>query len=110
MLYGPLLPFTITELYTPDGARGVYTKRAQMPGGRLIELPTVVVDATPSTYILYSCLAPLGVAAVSELVVATRSSAVNESMVQRSLAVAKGLGVPFDAAKVTRVSHEKGCR
>jgi hypothetical protein len=48
---GRLLPFTIVELYTPDtsGTRGVFVKQADEPGGSLLKLPTVVVDATPDT-------------------------------------------------------------
>jgi hypothetical protein len=76
--YGPL-PFTIVEQYRPQDAttKGWYKKKADMPGGGLIVLPTVVVDATLSadktqydTMTLYSC--DVG---VTELVFATRVKA-----------------------------------
>ena len=45
--YGPL-PFTIVEDYKPFDERGLYVKRAEMPGAGLLTLPTVIVDAVPS--------------------------------------------------------------
>mmetsp|Transcript_18870 Transcript_18870/g.39265 ORF Transcript_18870/g.39265 Transcript_18870/m.39265 type:complete len:194 (+) Transcript_18870:96-677(+) len=66
------LPFTITELYTANGEVGVYKKNADMPGGKLLSLPTVVVDVNPdySFMTLYSCL-EVGGRAVRELIIAT---------------------------------------
>merc|ERR1711871_70193 len=70
------LPFTILERYTPTSTdpsqRGLYNKNAAMPGGQLLTLATVFVDATPhtgSTYetvTIYSC-----VVGVRELVIAS---------------------------------------
>ena len=76
--YGPI-PFTIVELYTPQNASvpGWFIKNAQMPGGKLLNLPTVAVDVHTyggeDTMTLYSCIAPLHAAQVNELVFASRS-------------------------------------
>ena len=73
--YGPL-PFTITELYTPSDEIGMYVKRAAMPGGRLLELPPVIVDIRMdqkegvTAFTVYSCL-DFG-PGVRELVIATK--------------------------------------
>ena len=52
--YGPI-PFTIVELYDPQSEKGMYLKHVNMPGGKLLKLDTVIVDATAkddtSTYI-----------------------------------------------------------
>lgn len=53
--YGPI-PFTITELYSPHGEVGYYIKRAKMPGAKLLELPTVVVDVTMGANGLYETM------------------------------------------------------
>merc|ERR1711988_934197 len=53
--YG-FIPFTITELYTPEGTPGIYNKNAKMPGGGLLNLATVVVDVQPAYMILFSCI------------------------------------------------------
>ncbi len=43
--YGPI-PFTIVELYDPQSEKGMYLKHVNMPGGKLLKLDTVIVDAT----------------------------------------------------------------
>lgn len=104
--YGPV-PFTITEIYTAATFQGGFTKHAKMPGGSLLQLPSVVVDVTPSTLILFSCVdAPL-VGDVAELVLATRSPQPSPAAVHRELQLAKALGVPFSAADVKSVDHSK---
>ena len=109
------LPFTITELYTKVGSDvGIYSKRAKMPGSKLLTLPTVVVDATVGadgrydTLTLYSCLKALGVAEVQELNIMTRSETVSAADIDALVAKALQLGVPVDDSDVTRDSHT-GC-
>lgn len=107
---GKVLPFTITEVYKPDDATaGVYMKHAQMPGGKLLNLPTVVVDVSPQSYVLFSCLELPLLPPVMELVVVTRGAAANATLVASLLGLAKQLGVPFEAADVRRVDHH-GCK
>ena len=43
--YGSI-PFTIVELYDPQSEKGMYLKHVNMPGGKLLKLDTVIVDAT----------------------------------------------------------------
>merc|ERR1711998_285197 len=117
--YG-FIPFTITENYTPVAGsldvRGYYNKNAAMPGGSLLTLPTVVVDATESedgsTYesmTLFSCAAdPHGIADVRELVFATRSKSISADELASLEATARALGVPFKTAELKSVDHS-GC-
>ena len=106
--YGPL-PFHLTERYTPiEGApAGLFIKRAQVPGGRLLSLKTVVVDVDPvaGTFTLFSC-AELGalLPPLTELVVASRARLSPDATVAAQLALALRLGVPFAAKDVKRVS------
>jgi hypothetical protein len=96
--YGPI-PFTIVEKYTSQDEVGFFIKNADMPGGQLISLPTVVVDVTTDengdydTMTLYSCLSLVGKSAVKELVVATRERVPDQSVVDGMVAVAKKMGV-----------------
>lgn len=71
--YGSV-PFTITESYAPNAElSGVFLKReTTFPGGKLLQLPTVVVDVSPTSYILFSCLQLPLVPPVHEIVVASR--------------------------------------
>ena len=106
--YGPV-PFTIIELYTPGMQAGLYTKRAKMPGGKLLELATAVVDVDPETLILFSCL-DLVATHVQELVVATRTPAPASNVTDALLARARALGVPFTDTSVKRVDHSHCAR
>ena len=109
--YGAV-PFALTELYAPasPNATGVYVKRAALPGGRLLKLPTVVVESGESSagLVLYSCLEVLG-QHVTELIVASRTRTPPAGWVDAALATAARRGVPFDASGVHRVSHD-GCQ
>jgi hypothetical protein len=106
--YGPL-PFTITEVYKPSGFQGGYSKHAAMPGGQLLVLPTVVVDVTPKTLILFSCVSVPFVGHVSELVVATRSASPAPDAISQQLALAQELGVPFTKGDVKWSNHSLRC-
>ena len=70
------IPFTIVEQYFPkdDQDVGIYTKRVKMPGSKLVQLPTVIVDAIlaadGSQYdelIIYACDDIVGSEKVQEL-------------------------------------------
>ena len=104
-----VVPFTITEVYTPYNAttRGWFAKRAQMPGGKLLTLPTVVVDATADTMTLYSCINPLHAAQVNELVFASRSRTIDDATLDSMKSVAQAAGVTWDDTKLKRVDHSK---
>eukprot|EP00656_Telonema_subtile_P001660 TRINITY_DN10726_c0_g1_i1.p1 TRINITY_DN10726_c0_g1~~TRINITY_DN10726_c0_g1_i1.p1 ORF type:complete len:175 (-),score=36.52 TRINITY_DN10726_c0_g1_i1:238-762(-) len=107
--YGPI-PFTIVEQYTPKNAsttRGLYTKQAKMPGGKFLTLSTVMVDVTPSSMIMYSCVAPLHAAQVDELVFATRSPEVDAATLAQMKATARGAGVVWDDKRLKSVDHSK---
>jgi hypothetical protein len=78
------------------------------PGSKLIQLPTALVDVTPSTFILYSCLKDKRLPPVTELVIAGRGSAMGDETFNSLLRVAQALGVPINASQVKRVDHS-GC-
>ena len=105
--YGPI-PFTIVEEYSPMAGQpgGLFYKTAKMPGGDLLRLATVVVDADEvnGTYTLFSCIAPLGAVAVTELVVASRARTMDDAAIADQLALAHSLGVPFEDGSVKRVT------
>ena len=97
--YGPV-PFALTETYTPmaNASSGLYWKRARVPGGGLLKLRTVVVDVSPAAggvFVLFSCAGP-----IKELVVASRTSTLDNETLAESLALAHRLGVPFEDADV----------
>jgi len=112
---GTKVPFTIGEIYTPDpslgAGRGVYKKRAQEPGGKFIEIPTVVVDLATSpdgryeTMTLYSCTA---FGAFHELVFATRARTASASVLGAMEGAAKALGVTWDEKDLNKVDRT-GC-
>jgi hypothetical protein len=110
--YGPI-PFTIVELYTPQNASvpGWFIKNAQMPGGKLLNLPTVAVDVHTyggeDTMTLYSCIAPLHAAQVNELVFASRSPMLDAATLDAMKAAAKTAGVVWDDSKLKPVDHSK---
>ena len=109
VLYIGKHPFTINEAYTPTGkGPGLFSKRAEMPGGKLLELATVVVATEPSL-ILFSCLKEPLIPAVTEIVIATRDKQVDDAVVQAALALAAKQGIPGASNSSTkRVSHS-GC-
>ena len=114
--FGKSTPFTISEVYTPDpslgAGKGVYKKTAQEPGGKFLEIPTVVVDVQRSadgryeTMTLYSCAA---FGTFHELVFATRNRTVSETLLGSMESTAKNLGVTWNAKDLKRVDHT-GCR
>lgn len=106
--YGPV-PFTIVEVYnTPDnkqneGVKGVFNKRADIPGGDLLVLPSVIVDVVPSSsgdyyegFSIYSCKNVVGQASIREFVVATREEIPGEGVVEGMVKVAREVGVDVD--------------
>lgn len=107
--YGQI-PFHIDEQYTADEvSTGIWTKmETSFPGSKLIQLPTALVDVTPSTFILYSCLNDKRLPPVTELVIAGRGSAMGDETFNSLLRVAQALGVPINASQVKRVDHS-GC-
>ena len=83
--YGPA-PFTMTELYAPQDEVAHYIKTAKVPGGKLLRLDTVVVDAAmecdecDGTYddlILFSCIDAVDTVPVIELNIVTREKFVD---------------------------------
>ncbi|GMI17286.1 hypothetical protein TrLO_g658 [Triparma laevis f. longispina] len=73
--YGPI-PFTINEIYSPltnSPLPGLFNKKVDMPGGKYLTIPTVILDVAEdySTMSLYSCLELPGENAIKELVIAT---------------------------------------
>lgn len=103
--YGAL-PFTIVELYTPRDLPGLYTKRASEPGGRLLQLASVVVDITSETLIIFSCLDLSPFPPITELVIASqRIPASGANVTDALIARAHMLGVPFSDRDVKRVDH-----
>lgn len=102
--YGPI-PFTITELYTPGKEVGLYSKNADMPGGKLLTLPTVLVDVEEdySAMTLYSCL-EIGGQAVRELVIATKDENVDDTYVQELVDNALAAGVDIEPDSIKKVS------
>ena len=77
-----------------------------MPGGKLLNLATVVVDVQPTYMILFSCI-DLAITHVTEVVVATRSRQPAESAISSILSVAHSLGVPFADKDLSRVDWDK---
>ncbi|GMI36965.1 hypothetical protein TrRE_jg7148 [Triparma retinervis] len=106
--YGPL-PFTITEVYTPEvvdpPSPGLFEKNADVPGGKFLKLPTVLVDVAEdySAMTIYSCL-EVGGQAVRELVIATREEEADEDYVRELIDQAIEAGVDIDADKIKRSS------
>ena len=76
-----------------------------MPGGKLVKLPTVLVDITPSTFTLFSCLSVPLLPPVIELVIASRQKTMHAHELADILALATKLKVPYDSSKVRRVNH-----
>jgi hypothetical protein len=108
--YG-FLPVSITQVFAPTDEAGVYLKHAQIPGGMLLKIPTVVVDATADTLTLFSCrdfegISP-GISPFKELVVATRHPSPSSDVVDDKLAEAQKLGVPFERTEVSLVDQSK---
>lgn len=113
--YGPV-PFTIVEDYAANGTvRGLFVKRAEMPGAGLLTLPTVVVDAALppdggtryDSITLFSCTTKLGLL-VTELVMATRAPTIEPAQLAAMKQEARLLGVPFQSSDLQLVNHT-GC-
>ena len=98
------IPFTINELYTPlPGAEGEdntgsYVKTVDMPGGDLLKIPLVVVDATIDketglydSFTMYGCFA-----GGDELYFVTRGKERDEVKLQNMYDVARGVGIKFE--------------
>ena len=103
--YG-FIPFTITEIYTPEDKPGLYNKNAAMPGGKLLNLATVVADVQSTYVILFSCI-DIAVTHVTEVVIATRGRSVSDTDYAAILATAHSLGVPFEDKKLSRVDWDR---
>merc|ERR1711988_1475106 len=99
----PTLPFTITEIYTPESVSGLYNKNAAMPGGKLLNLATVVVDVQPEYMILFSCI-DVAITHVTEVVIATRQRTPGQEAVANITSTAHALGVPFADKDLSRVN------
>ena len=112
--YGPL-PFTIVELYDPLNATGMYLKHVNMPGGKLLKLETVMVDATApnattpyETLTMISCVDVAGIE-VQEVIFAMRAplDSGNHATLEKMESTAKALGAKWDDSKLKEVSFEK---
>ena len=97
-------------MHEPSAFQGGYTKHAAMPGGSLLQLPTVVVDVTDEAITLFACVDVPLVGHVPELVVATRARVPSSDVVEQQIALASSLGVPFDRADVKAVDHSSCAR
>ena len=104
------IPFHIDEQYIADEvSTGIWTKsESSFPGSKLIQLPTALVDVTPDTFILFSCLTDQWFPPVTELVIAGRGSTMGDETFNSLLLVAQAMGVPINASQVKRVDHS-GC-
>lgn len=103
------IPFHIDEQYTADEvSAGIWTNESSFPGSKLIQLPTALVDVTPDTFILFSCLKDQWFPPVTELVIAGRGSTMGDETFNSLLLVAQAMGVPINASQVKRVDHS-GC-
>eukprot|EP00933_Yihiella_yeosuensis_P017107 TRINITY_DN14387_c0_g1_i2.p1 TRINITY_DN14387_c0_g1~~TRINITY_DN14387_c0_g1_i2.p1 ORF type:complete len:207 (+),score=41.49 TRINITY_DN14387_c0_g1_i2:245-865(+) len=110
VLYGSH-PFTIVENYKAPAKhghhpRGVFGKSVEEPGGSLILLPSVIVDAKLSadgsrydSFVMHSCFSALGVA-INELIVATRNPQQDDETVQSMIESAQKHGVPTEGVKM----------
>ena len=111
--YGPL-PFTIVELYDPQNTTGMYLKHVNMPGGKLLQLDTVIVDATSKdgtspydTVTMISCLS-VGIN-INEIVFAMRDPLDSSNMdkLSRMEEVARGLGASWKQSSLQLVNRTK---
>ena len=108
VLYGSI-PFTIHELYTPTGkGPGLFSKRAEEPGGKLLELSTAIVATEPSL-IIFSCLKEPLLPAVTEIMIATRDKQVSDAVIEAALALAAKQGVPHASNSSTKRANHSGC-
>ena len=77
---------------------------AEMPGGKLINLPTAVVDVSPdySSFTFYSCLEVAG-QSVKEVVIATKEKEVGEETISKLVDTAIEYGVDIKPSDIKRV-------
>eukprot|EP00041_Stephanoeca_diplocostata_P009453 m.145814 g.145814 ORF g.145814 m.145814 type:complete len:205 (+) comp17743_c0_seq3:293-907(+) len=114
--YGKI-PFTIVEIYTPTNTsgKGIYIKRAQAPGSKLLELPSVFVDVTGGdgdepydTMSIFTCATKVGIE-VKEVILAGRTpSPPNNTAVGDMEQVLVQQQVPVDVATLKR-TNRTGC-
>ena len=111
--YGSI-PFTIVELYDPQSTKGMYLKHVNMPGGNLLKLNTVIVDATAQndtapydTLTMISCVS-VGIS-VNEVIFAQRAplDASNLPVLRSMEAVARGLGAKRNEKSLQLVNRTK---
>ena len=111
--YGPI-PFTIVELYDPQNEKGMYLKHVNMPGGKLLQLNTVIVDATAKddtspydTVTMISCVS-VGIS-VNEVIFAQRVplDETNLPTLRTMETVARGLGASWDEKSLKLVNRTK---
>ena len=109
--YGPL-PFTIVEVYDPQSEKGMYLKHVNMPGGKLLKLNTVVVDATApdatspyDTLTMISCVS-VGIS-VNEVIFAQRIplNETNLPVLRTMETVARGLGAQWNEKSLKLVNR-----
>lgn len=107
------IPFTIVELYNETKIPGYYIKRAKMPGSKLLEFPTVIVDVkapadgTDYTRLtMSSCVMKLDLP-ITELVFATRVKNESQAIIEEMEAVARKQGVQWDEKKLKAVDWTK---
>lgn len=123
------VPFTIIEEYRPkvNGTSiitGVYDKTADMPGGKFLVLPTVVVDVTVAnthddannldekvydTLILAVCKPLVGTSKVTEVQFFAREHSPMPSALNAMKAVAKEQGVPTDENRLRNGTWTASC-
>ena len=112
--YGPI-PFTIVEVYNPQNATGMYLKHVNEPGGKLLQLDTVIVDVTAAddtspyeTLSMISCVDVAGIN-VQEVIFAQRNplDSSNNATLQAMENTARSLGAEWDASKLKTVDFSK---
>jgi hypothetical protein len=114
--YGSI-PFTIVEIYDPQSERGMYLKHVNMPGGKLLKLSTVIVDATSKddtspydTVTMISCVS-LGIS-VNEVIFAQRKPLDESNLptLRNMESVARGLGASWNEKSLKLVNRtEQKC-
>jgi hypothetical protein len=109
--YGPV-PFTIVELYDPQNQTGMYLKHVNMPGGKLLQLDTVIVDVTAKdatspyeTVMMVSCVS-VGIP-INEVVFAMRKplDSSNIATLRDMETVARNLGVSWNEKQLKLVNR-----
>jgi len=96
----------ITEEFAPNSTvKGLYRKNWKIPVSGWVTVPTVVLDVTADTLILYSCKpAPVGI--FQEMVFASREKQLGTVEFDGLKTVARKQGLDFTDKQLTLVSQD----